>query len=259
MGVMYDAVDPANIPASCDGGPALRITVLANPDGAAFDVEPGNAPAAKVVAAAKERITKGRWAIAYVNEETFHEVEAAMGPAGLHWSDASEWTAPGLYLWCADPSGNIAAGRWVLPVTPLAVQDTYAGGFDTSRTADIFPAVAAGYIDGPKSQWPAEAWARFTELAAGGPVTPAPAPAPPTPPAPPAPPTEVTVQLPILSQGNQGQSVRSVQKLLGGLADDGVFGPLTHQAVVDFQHAHGLATDGVVGRHTWGALLGAPQ
>ena len=259
MGVMYDAVEPANIPASQDGGPALRISVLANPDGCAFDLEAGNAPATEVVAAIKKRLPAGLASVGYVNEDTFHELEAAMGPAGMTWMDAREWPTPGLYIWAADPSGNIAKGTWALPVTPLAVQDNYAGPYDTSRTVDNFPATAAGYIDGPRSQWPEAAWARFTELHNGGPVTTPAPPAPPKPPAPPAAPSEVDVQLPILSQGNQGAPVKVVQRLIGGLAEDGIFGPLTHQAVVDFQRAHQLQEDGVVGKHTWGTLLGAPQ
>lgn len=35
---------------------------------------------------------------------------------------------------------------------------------------------------------------------------------------------------------------------------DGLFGPLTHAATVEFQRRHGLAPDGVVGPQTWGAL-----
>ena len=35
---------------------------------------------------------------------------------------------------------------------------------------------------------------------------------------------------------------------------DGIFGPLTHAAVVAFQGRHGLATDGEVGLRTWGII-----
>jgi transcriptional regulator with XRE-family HTH domain len=63
----------------------------------------------------------------------------------------------------------------------------------------------------------------------------------------------------ILSQGLAGPDVAEVQCLLrragfspGGV--DGVYGPLTEQAVKGLQKRAGLPTDGIVGPHTWGAL-----
>jgi cell wall-associated NlpC family hydrolase len=38
-------------------------------------------------------------------------------------------------------------------------------------------------------------------------------------------------------------------------AVDGDFGPRTRRALVAFQRARGLAPDGMVGAHTWGALV----
>ena len=67
------------------------------------------------------------------------------------------------------------------------------------------------------------------------------------------------MQVPQLQEGASGVPVQAVQKILGGLTVDGLFGPLTHQAVVRFQAANNLGQDGVVGVHTWGALLGHPQ
>lgn len=56
----------------------------------------------------------------------------------------------------------------------------------------------------------------------------------------------------------QGGDVKVVQTRLNvhgaGLATDGVFGPLTHNAVETFQRAHGLQVDGIVGPITWDAL-----
>ena len=93
-----------------------------------------------------------------------------------------------------------------------------------------------------------------------------PAPAPTPEPAEPAqPPKEgtVNVTLPQLAAPATGPSVKAAQQLLKesdpNLAVDGVFGPLTHAAVEAFQAAHELAQDGVIGVHTWGALLGNPQ
>ncbi|NNU27664.1 peptidoglycan-binding domain-containing protein [Isoptericola sediminis] len=59
-----------------------------------------------------------------------------------------------------------------------------------------------------------------------------------------------------LQQGDAGEAVRAVQTLLpGGLAVDGVFGPLTDAAVRDFQGMFAPPKDGVVGPITWHTLL----
>ena len=62
-------------------------------------------------------------------------------------------------------------------------------------------------------------------------------------------------------QGDGGSQVREVQCLLRylhGITEvgevDGVFGPLTHEAVVTFQKRVGLEADGVVETQTWSAL-----
>jgi N-acetyl-anhydromuramyl-L-alanine amidase AmpD len=57
----------------------------------------------------------------------------------------------------------------------------------------------------------------------------------------------------MLRKGDQGESVRQLQRLLG-IKIDGGFGPLTDRAVRAFQHAHGLKDDGLVGPQTWQAL-----
>jgi len=64
--------------------------------------------------------------------------------------------------------------------------------------------------------------------------------------APPTPPT--------LRRGAVGPDVVRLQTLLGGLATDGHFGPLTEHAVIDYQKGHGLLADGIVGRRTWESL-----
>lgn len=64
---------------------------------------------------------------------------------------------------------------------------------------------------------------------------------------------------PMVAQGDEGGDVYDLQHQLNlvagaGLAVDGIFGPLTDQAVRAFQASHGLAADGIVGPLTWGAL-----
>jgi hypothetical protein len=60
---------------------------------------------------------------------------------------------------------------------------------------------------------------------------------------------------PMLRFGDSGPYVTELQKLLGGISVDGDFGGETDAAVVDFQIAHGLVPDGIVGVKTWAALL----
>jgi hypothetical protein len=50
-------------------------------------------------------------------------------------------------------------------------------------------------------------------------------------------------------------NVRRIQEKLGGLTQDGDFGPKTKAKVVSFQKAHKLAADGEVGMDTWHALF----
>lgn len=69
-------------------------------------------------------------------------------------------------------------------------------------------------------------------------------------------PVAAAVGQPTLRQGARGPAVADLQRRLGGLAADGVFGPATRGGVVAFQSARGLAADGVVGPRTWAALGG---
>lgn len=67
-----------------------------------------------------------------------------------------------------------------------------------------------------------------------------------------------------LSNGSSGQSVRQLQFMLRvlseyineipPLAEDGIFGPQTRNAVIAFQRFAGLTPDGIVGPATWSAL-----
>lgn len=57
----------------------------------------------------------------------------------------------------------------------------------------------------------------------------------------------------VLKRGSRGEDVKVVQAKLF-LMVDGIFGPLTEEAVKEFQKANGLKVDGIVGVNTWNAL-----
>lgn len=63
-----------------------------------------------------------------------------------------------------------------------------------------------------------------------------------------------------LRWGSDGSTVENLQSTLNesgaDLAEDGVFGPRTHDAVKDYQANNGLQIDGVVGPETFGSLNG---
>ncbi|HVK78250.1 MAG TPA: peptidoglycan-binding domain-containing protein, partial [Kofleriaceae bacterium] len=62
----------------------------------------------------------------------------------------------------------------------------------------------------------------------------------------------------ILASGSRGPQVYELQALLTAAGHttrlDGRFGADTRAAVIAFQRAHGLATDGIAGRETWAVL-----
>lgn len=59
--------------------------------------------------------------------------------------------------------------------------------------------------------------------------------------------------LPVLSMGDEGDYVKTLQSALG-ITADGDFGPATKVAVMAFQTKNQLTADGVVGKNTWAAL-----
>lgn len=61
-----------------------------------------------------------------------------------------------------------------------------------------------------------------------------------------------------LKKGMTGLHVEALQRMLK-IYPDGNFGPLTEEAVKDFQASHGLKTDGIVGQSTWNALKKAEK
>lgn len=58
----------------------------------------------------------------------------------------------------------------------------------------------------------------------------------------------------VAKKGDKGTKVRVIQRLLN-LIPDGIFGELTEEAVKEYQEAHGLKADGIVGVGTWQHLI----
>lgn len=83
----------------------------------------------------------------------------------------------------------------------------------------------------------------------------------PAPPGPAPTPPPVATPLPIVRQGSTGAAVTLAQDCLNGkgaaLAVDGTFGPLTHEAVAEFQTVNAYTVDGIVGPQTWAGLRSA--
>lgn len=57
----------------------------------------------------------------------------------------------------------------------------------------------------------------------------------------------------ILKLGSRGNEVKALQEKLD-LKADGIFGPITEEAVKDFQRSNGLEVDGIVGANTLSKL-----
>lgn len=74
--------------------------------------------------------------------------------------------------------------------------------------------------------------------------------------------TPITINMPLLKSGANGEAVRFLQELLNRrysyqIAIDAIFGPKTEAAVKDFQTQHPpLVKDGIVGNNTWRELSG---
>lgn len=60
---------------------------------------------------------------------------------------------------------------------------------------------------------------------------------------------------PVLRRGSRGHWVEVAQRKLD-VSADGIFGPVTESAVIEFQREQDLLVDGIVGPQTWGALDG---
>lgn len=60
----------------------------------------------------------------------------------------------------------------------------------------------------------------------------------------------------LLKIGSRGEDVKAVQSALN-CYPDGIFGEITKEAVCQWQEAHGLEVDGIVGRLTWTSIFGS--
>lgn len=58
----------------------------------------------------------------------------------------------------------------------------------------------------------------------------------------------------LLTKGSRGELVKRLQAALN-LAQDGIFGAITEEAVKAFQKAHGIVPDGIVGEKTWAIIV----
>ena len=56
-----------------------------------------------------------------------------------------------------------------------------------------------------------------------------------------------------IKKGSRGDTVATLQRMLN-LIPDGVFGPITEEAVRAYQASHNLSVDGIVGPKTWASL-----
>ena len=61
-----------------------------------------------------------------------------------------------------------------------------------------------------------------------------------------------------LKLGSKGSEVKTLQSKLN-LQTDGIFGPITEEAVKAFQKANNLSVDGIVGEKTWAKFNGTPS
>lgn len=61
-------------------------------------------------------------------------------------------------------------------------------------------------------------------------------------------------EYPTLRKPNRGEAVKTLQRLLH-VADDGIFGDITLEALLAYQRENGLQADGICGPKTWAKLL----
>lgn len=165
----------------------------------------------------------------YTSKDAEPELAAVVGTPGAWF--LADWT--GAEHETAEPGADVIETQYASPTVPVAGE----GDFDLSAVNN------AAFDQWYDHNHP--------------PTEPAPAPAGPT-----SPTSErnlVNISAEQVQAGSTGAAVEAVQKLVGNLNVDGIFGPDTEAAVKAFQAAHDLTEDGIVGPHTWGSLIGVPQ
>jgi lysozyme len=169
-------------------------------------------------------------------------IKSRTGMTPLIYTSPGQWNGyrvpvpPGVGLWVAhwgvsSPRVPVGWSDWTFWQTGSAS----VPGVGAKADADVFHGTAAELRAFAAAHGPG---------GTGGGVTPTPPP---------------SASHPILREGARGAEVVVLQNDLrrhgfNPGASDGVFGPVTLRAVLAFQRADGLATDGVVGPLTWAAL-----
>lgn len=123
------------------GRGSVGISVTGDDGQPVHDCEFGAESPGLAATAAANRWQARTWTTLYSSQDNLPNVTAALRSKSLGWTDAGTWPAPGVYLHVADPSGNIPAGRWSPPVTPVAVQDEWVGPYDHSTTYGTYPLI----------------------------------------------------------------------------------------------------------------------
>jgi len=161
---------------------------------------------------------------------------------GQEFSDAAFFTQVGAL---AETCGLEWGGRWKsFPDRPHLQDSAFVSGSQSPR-----PLINQfGTPERFFASWPIAAGAT-NPIAPKPPATLIPSPAPANRPA-------ASGARPVLRRGSRGDAVRDLQRRLGGLAIDGIFGPLTEARVREYQSANRLIVDGIAGPQTWGRLLG---
>jgi peptidoglycan hydrolase-like protein with peptidoglycan-binding domain len=62
-------------------------------------------------------------------------------------------------------------------------------------------------------------------------------------------------KMPVLMLGSRGAAVEFLQEFVNAEPIDGDFGPITRQAVMEYQRNKNIAVDGIVGAETWRVLV----
>jgi N-acetylmuramoyl-L-alanine amidase len=58
----------------------------------------------------------------------------------------------------------------------------------------------------------------------------------------------------LIKRGEKGEDVKRIQRVVG-VKIDGIFGPFTEMGVKNYQRAHKLSPDGIVGPKTWAVMF----